>query len=175
MKHRVLALALILVTAACGDDDPGTHTQFSSDQYSFSVAYPTEWTAERDTFGTIVILLSPLLGGDDTFSENVNVVVEGLGGESLTLDEYMDLTMEALEDVIVDFNLLDYGPDTLGGEPAYLIEYTGTEPSVGLSLTWLQKITIHGTTAYVITYTGERDYSDFRDTALLIFDSWEWG
>lgn len=174
IRTCVLALALILVSTACGDDDPGTHTRFSSDQYPFSVSYPTEWRVERDTFGTIVIFLSPLLDADDTFSENVNVVVEDLQGEALTLAEYMDLTMEVLEEVIEDFRVVVEGPDTLGGEPAHFIEYTGTEPSVGVSLTWRQTITIHGSHAYVITYTGERDYSEFRDTALLIFDSWEW-
>jgi hypothetical protein len=174
IRTCVLGLAFVLVPAACGDGDPGTHTRFTSDQYPFSVSYPTEWRVERDTFGTIVIFLSPLLDTDDTFAENVNVVVEDLRGEELSLTEYMALTMDVLEDVIVDFHVLAEGPDTLGDEPAHFIEYTGTEPSVGVSLTWRQTITIHGAHAYVITYTGERDYSEFRDAALLIFDSWEW-
>jgi hypothetical protein len=180
----VLVAALTLTAAACGGTATTTTTTTDggarggrpvfSTEYPFAVSYPSEWTTELDSLGTVVIFLSPLLDAGDTFSENVNVVVESLRGSALSLDEYMDLTMEVLDEVIVGFSLADEGATTLGGRPAHFIEYTGTEPTVGLSLTWLQVIAIHDGNAYVVTYTGDRDYAEFRDTALRMIETWEW-
>jgi hypothetical protein len=89
-------------------------------------------------------------------------------------DAYIGLTLSNLELAIEDFEVVEEGPSTLGGEDAYLIGYTGTEPTTGLTLSWMQLIAIYEGQAYVITYTGQRDFLTFIDTAGAIFDSWEW-
>jgi hypothetical protein len=197
MKHpRPLAfvLAFALLAVACGDDGTSATTgptttdgaaattttiagselegfaRFGSGDYPFSMQYPEDWTVDPDNPGVVVMFLSPLTDGDQ-FSENVNVVVEDLGGADLTLDEYIGLAMAQLAPAIENFSLNDEFGDVMGGVDSWILTYSGTQN--GLDITWVQEIAVFEGHAYIVTYTGTDEYLDHRPDAIAMFQSFE--
>lgn len=190
LRPVVLVVALALFAVACGDDDTsitttsadtvattttistdpelGEFARFGSGDYPFSMEYPVDWTVDRDNPGVVVMFLSPLSDGDE-FSENVNVVVEDLGGADVTLEEYIELALAQLEPAIGNFSLNNQFGDVMGGVDSWILTYTGTES--GLDITWVQEIAIFEGQAYVFTYTGTDEYLDYRPYAIAMFHS----
>jgi hypothetical protein len=148
-------------------ESPGV---YENEEYGFRLMYPDGWTVQSEAFGSLVLIFSPLIG-DDTFAENVNVTVEDLSRTPLDLDQYVEVSLGTLESFVGGFTLVDERAGDMGGVPAHLIHYSGTFD--GAALTWVQMMAVHGDVAFVITYTGERDFDHYLDDALTIFDSWE--
>lgn len=159
-------------TTTSGGFDPGPTVRFGSSDYPFSIEYPANWESQRDSFGAVIIVLSPLTDSDDQFAENVNVVVEDLGGADLTLDEYVDLAVAQLESFIPGFLISDEFAAEMGDQPSWFIVYTGVQD--GDAYKWAQEIALFEGSAYIITYTGAPDGFDlYLPHALAIFESFE--
>ena len=190
-RSLAFALALALLAIACGDDDAtvttttgdaastttsggvdtGPMIRFGSGDHPFAISYPEDWETERDSFGAVIIMFSPLSGGSDQFSENVNVVVEDLEGADITLDEYVDLAVEQLTEFIPDIDISDEFPDEMDTQPSWVIAYTGTQD--GVEYNWVQEIALFDGSAYIITYTGEDEFDTYLVHAAEIFDSFD--
>jgi hypothetical protein len=198
---RTLLVGFLLILAACGDDaetvttvapttttatttttttttvapttttaaplPPGT---YSNAEHGFRVAYPKGWSVEEDAFGSIVLFASPLLDDDD-FAENVGITAEDLRGQIIALDDYAAASLEVVELIIPDFELLDEGPAEVGGAAAWTLFYSGT--FAARDVLWVQTLTIHRGLGFVLTYTGSRDFDHFLDDAMSIFESFE--
>jgi hypothetical protein len=181
VKLRLSALicCIALLAAACGDDDAtittsgdiGPMTRFDSGDHPFGISFPEDWDNERDSFGAVIIVFSPLSGDDDQFSENVNVVVEDLAGADLDLDGYLELATEQLLDFIPDIDFVDRYTDQMDEELSWVIVYTGTQDAI--EYTWIQEIALFDGSAYIITYTGEDEFDTYLAHASAIFDSFD--
>ncbi|HSM01643.1 MAG TPA: hypothetical protein VK960_04265 [Acidimicrobiia bacterium] len=162
------------VTTAPPDDGLGPFATFVSITHPFSVEYPESWDTEENSFGAVVTFLSPLTSADDPLRENVNVVVEDLGGVEVTLDEYLEVALSQLPSLIPDIQLNDQIDDIMGGVPSRIITYTGSQN--GIQFNWVQEIALFEGSAYVLTYTGlsnTDDYVEFRAYAIEIFHSFD--
>jgi hypothetical protein len=161
-------------TPATTDDGLGPFAEFFSIAHPFNVEYPESWEVEQDSFGAVVTFLSPLTSDDDPFHENVNLVIEDLGGADVTLEEYVDAAIAQLRNVIPDIQINDSFEDIMGEERSWLLTYTGTQE--GFGFTWVQEVALFEGNAYILTYTGLNegdDYVEFRPQAIAIFHSFD--
>jgi hypothetical protein len=120
-----------------------------------------------------VAILSPLEGDKDKFQENVNIVVQDLGGQEITTEQYAEVTKQSLGQVITDLKIAS-GDLVLAddGSEVYLLEYSGVQAGSDV-LNWKQAFTISGGKAYILTYTAEAANADaFAEEVEAIADSW---
>ena len=119
-----------------------------------------------------VAFVAPRENVSDIFQENVNIIVEDLSDQPMTLDEYTELSVQQLEQSVTDLNILDSSPFTLTDIPGHKVVYTGKQGQYDLK--WMQVWTVKNDKAYVISYTAETDtYSAFLGTAQEMIDSFE--
>lgn len=162
-KHIViLGSLLLLVGAGCtaspeSTNESATAMTYENSTHNFEITYPDGWEKQEPSEGPVVMFFSPLRSTDDTFSENVNIIVQDLGGV-VTLDQYVEASLEALGQGLQNFELESSERVTVDGTPAERITYTGSYE--GTPLKWTQWILLRGSNDYVITYTGEQDQFD---------------
>lgn len=150
---------------------------YRNEKYRFEIHYPSNWTRqEQEPFGTLALIfvafLSPQESASDMFLENINITVQDLSNQPMTLDEYTNLSINQMSQYITDFNIIDSSVTTLVGNPAHKIVYTGKEGQNNLK--WMQIWTIKDNKAYVITYTAKIDtYSNFLGTIQQMINSFK--
>jgi eukaryotic-like serine/threonine-protein kinase len=157
MKRTLLflgAAALSAATAfAAGDMLP-----YENAQAGIKLHYPEEWTKKEGTAGAVVTLVTDKTGGKDTFSENVNVMVQD-AGKAADLEGYTRLSVEQLKKMVNAFQLVTLEDAELGGKPAKRIRYTGKDKQ-GKTMEYFQTWTVDGNRAYLVTYGAEQ--AEFR-------------
>ena len=145
---------------------------YDSPAYGIRIKYPAEWTKQEQVMGAVVVFLAPTEGPSDIFQENVNIIVQDLSAQPMTLDEYTELGLGQIEQFITDANILDSTTATLAGIPGGRLVYTGKQGQYDLK--WMQVWTIKNDKAYVISYTAEIGrYSAFLETVEEMIDSFE--
>ncbi len=150
---------------------------YDNTTYRIRIKYPSEWTKSEGISGLTVAFLSPIESSSDNFRENLNVIV-GNFTQSMTLDEYIDFSINQLKKEITDFSIIDSSATTLAGNPAHKIIFTGTisgkSGNQGQFLKWMQVYTIKNNRSYVITYCAEvNKHSYFLDTIQKMINSFE--
>lgn len=139
--------------------------------YHIRIKYPSVWTKSEEIIGTIVAFLSPQESSSDSFRENLNVYIGNLS-QSMTLDDYIDLSNNQLKQLITDYSIIDSSATTLAGNPAHKVIFTGKQG--GFNLKWMQVYMIKNNRDYVISYTAEEDkYSYFLGTIQEMINSFE--
>lgn len=136
--------------------------------------YPVNYELSEDFAGiTIVYVLSEREDATDLFRENLNVNIQDLSAQPMTLDEYHNLSLEQIETFIANSEVISVNKTTLAGKPAYEVIYIG-QASEGYDLKWKQSWTVVDDTAYVITYTAESsqfdNYLDIFNKAFSTFE-----
>lgn len=67
------------------------------DTDEFSVEYPAHWEMDNSgRSGTSFIVLSPADGQGDTFRENVNLIIDDMGADAMSLEDFAELSMTQL-------------------------------------------------------------------------------
>ncbi|BBI31446.1 PsbP-related protein [Cohnella abietis] len=145
---------------------------FESKENGTSIQYPESWTTQENIPGAIIAFLTPLEGENDKFQESVNIVVQDLGGQAITLEQYGELSKQSLPQFITDMELIDAElAKTDAGTEFYTLEYTGKQGAFDLH--WRQIVTISGGKAYILSYTAEPDSFDkYVETVGTMVDSW---
>jgi hypothetical protein len=118
----------------------------------FVIQYPETWTLRENNLNTIVSILSPLSSKTDTFAENINVVSERIGDNSMTLDQYYTLSEASLKKHFSDFKLLRNEKTTLSDLPARMVVYHASQNNLKLRTT--QVFTLKDGAAFIITLTN---------------------
>ena len=122
--------------------------------------------------GSVVAFLSPIEGTSDDLQENVNILVQDLSAQPMTLDEYTDLSLGQIEQFVTDAVILDSSAATLAGNPGHKAVYTGKQGQYDLQ--WMQVWTVKNDKAYVISYTAEAtEYSAVLATVQEMIESFE--
>jgi serine/threonine-protein kinase len=143
-----------------------------SPDYGIRIKYPADWTKDEQIMGAVVVFFAPTEGPSDIFQENVNIIVQDLSAQPMTLDEYTELSLGQIEQFITDPSILDSSAVTLADIPGHRVVYTGKQGQYDLK--WMQVWTVQNNKAYVISYTAETSkYSTFLGTAQEMIDSFE--
>ncbi|MGL5831742.1 MAG: PsbP-related protein, partial [Waterburya sp.] len=136
----------------------------------FEVGYPELWSKENrdDFFATGVIFLSPLENAQDTFKEQVSILVEVLP-QDMSLAKY---TEESIAEIkrLSDPNVSTAQTINLGKQEARQVIYSGEEN--GTPVRRMQTWSIKNNQAYVITYTAQPDsYESYLPTVEKMIES----
>jgi serine/threonine-protein kinase len=145
---------------------------YDSPDYGIRIKYPAEWTKQEQVMGAVVVFFAPTEGPSDIFQDNVNIIVQDLSAQPMTLDEYTELSLGQIEQFITDPSILDSSAVTLADIPGHRVVYTGKQGQYDLK--WMQVWTVQNNKAYVISYTAETSkYSAFLETVQEMIDSFE--
>ncbi|MDE3256044.1 MAG: hypothetical protein KGN97_08720 [Bacteroidota bacterium] len=127
---------------------------YSADHYA--VEYPSTWELNQSRLmGTNFILFSPLENENDTFRENVNLLIQDLPGQTYDLDKIIALTEKQVKDMINNADLeLSKRIETKKG-PYHKLIYSGDQGKYQLKFE--QYVWIIQQKAYILTLTCERN------------------
>jgi eukaryotic-like serine/threonine-protein kinase len=165
MKHAMfLVLTSILCCLSCVF--AGEFTTYTSPTFNFDIRYPQEWEIKQ--ISGIVVFLSPLDSQNDTFRENVNVVVEDLGSNRVTVEQYV----KAADDVWMRSD------STLKFENAKKTKLNGEDAfytiAVNEKIKYKQYKLVKNNQAFIITYTSEPEkFNQFLNIAETIMASFK--
>lgn len=148
MFKRAALLAALAVTLAA----PAAMA-FESDKDGFSMDFPGTWQTRENFMSTSVIGLSPLESANDTFAENVNVVVEELS-QNVPLTTYTKASGQNLAKFLNQYKLLENKTVQLNGHDAQRLVYEHTQGQFKLRA--LVYLVVEGDRGYVLTCTAER-------------------
>lgn len=163
MNKLLLCLVLVVVV-------PGwlTYTDVAN---RYSIDYPKEWTKSTIPSGAPgVAFLTPKDGPNDVFQENVNVIVQDLSDQPMTLDEYTDLNKKQLVQLVGASALTSIQPTKLAGADAKVALYSMKYGAYTLKIK--QYWTVKNKKAFVLTYTAFPDqYARYEGTATQLINS----
>ncbi len=108
----------------------------------FTVSYPANWNKRDNVYGTHGVQLSPNPAIRD------NVLIDVVQQPGATLDSWAQEKIGSINSR-PGANILQLSPTTLGGNPAYKIEYLWEGDKI------LEMWTVVGDKIYSISYTGE--------------------
>jgi eukaryotic-like serine/threonine-protein kinase len=151
-------------------------TSYNNTELGIYLQYPANWSKTEEKFNAIVNVISFISTPEndtDTFTENVNIAIEPLQNESITLEEYSNTTLSALSNVFENFSLISKENTNLDGVPAIKIIFSITQPQITdqsrdidtikqIPMKIMQILSVKEGKAYVIIYSAEEArYDDY--------------
>ena len=134
----------------------------------FSMQYPKEWSQKAQN--NAILFLSPRADANDQFQENVNIMLQDLSAQPMTLEQYTDFSKKQLVEAFGANAIVSEGAATLAGQKTHYFVYNMTYQGHSLKIKgeWF----IKGKTAYLFTYTAEpSQYAKYEETATAIINS----
>jgi serine/threonine-protein kinase len=140
------------------------------------IQYPSDWEKlEFNQRNVVVIFRSPPENSSDTKLENLLIQVGNLPSQNITLDEIASANINALNQSLIDFELIELNATTLSGNnPAHKVVYTNREGKDERKT--MQVLSIKEDKVYLITYTAEASrYDRYLPTIQKMIDSFRTG
>ena len=148
-----------------------TYLNYTSAAFGIAIKYPSTWTKDEQFTGAVVAFASPSESSSGASGGIVSVVVEELP-EPMTLSEYNDATIAALNQSMIDFNLSETTAATLDNNPAHKIVYTTKQNQ--LNLRAMQVWTLKDNKTYILTYGATPvNYDKYQTIVQDMFSSFK--
>ena len=146
---------------------PGWLT-YTDSTNKFTMSYPKEWSQQAS--GNIVAFLSPKADAKDQFQENVNLMLQDISAQPMTLEQYTDLTKKQVTDAGGAGAIVSQAPTVLAGHKAMQLIYNFSYQ--GHALKVKQYYFIKGKTVFLFSYTAEPgQFAKYEQTATAIINS----
>ena len=147
--------------------DNGNGTEPNGDNGSNGDLFEgAEWSMEiADGWAVTEAMGMSVLSAEDGSGSNINVIVENMQG--LSLEDYLDVNLEMLEEFFDDFDMVDLDHVEINGKDAIAIAYASG--FMGVQMTYQFFVESDGT-AFIITYT-RMDEADRLDDVLAMLDT----
>ena len=151
-------------------------TSYNNTELGIYLQYPANWSKMEEKFDAnvnVISFISTPENDTDTFTENVNIAIEPLQNESITLEEYSNTTLAALSNVFENFSLISKENTNLDGVPAIKIIFSITQTQITdqsrdidtikqIPMKIMQILSVKEGKAYVIIYSAEEaKYDDY--------------
>ena len=171
MKFR-LSIAFILLTQLGVAQSNLTYKNFTHDGYKLDV--PTNWRIDTSkTLGANFFAFSPADDNTlDKFSENVNVMIQNLQGQDISLQQYKEISenqFNSLSDKFSDVETVIYKKGT---SEFLIFKYKMKQGNLALNV--FSKCMIRNGSAYLATFayeeTASDKYKDISDRIILSFE-----
>lgn len=170
MLNTLLAFIMIIGSSSCSQEKMDKHTDSK-----YEISYPERWIKQQK--GTTTFFLSPKENEKDLFQENVNVMVQDLSSQQMTLEDYTNLTKQQVTQAFGSSAIVSVKDLNFAGQQAKEMVYNMPKnPMQGrnLNLKLRQVWFIKGNNAYLLTYTAQSsEYDNYLETAKGIFDSFK--
>lgn len=149
---------------------------YKNPTYRIRIQYPSDWEKlEFNQRNIVVIFRSPPENSSDTKLENLLIQVGNLPSQNITLDEIASANINALNQSLIDFELIELNATTLSGNnPAHKVVYTNREGKDERKT--MHILSIKDDKVYLITYTAEASrYDRYLPTIQKMIDSFRIG
>ena len=153
LQQQAQAAANARALARTKSESPLTGTYGNAD-YHLNIQYPNTWQMQElkqkeENLTLLVMFLSPLAPGD-TIRENINLVIEDISKNPLTLDDYTTSGLEKERKFFDSFKIIESINTTLAALPAHSVTYTASLK--GQTLEFRQVWVLRGKEAHVWTF-----------------------
>lgn len=139
----------------------------------YCISYPKEWHFNQmDQMGVNFIITAPKESAVDSINESVNLMIQNLSGLGLDLDKFTALSVNQIQKLINNYNIIENKTIKTGKVEHQKITYSGIHGIYNLLTE--QHYWIVGGKAYILTLTlsNEKDSSkQMKETGELIFNS----
>lgn len=142
---------------------------FEDSAKKFSVSYPSNWEQIAQNYQNQIIngFLAPYDNQNDSFRENLNVIVETYQSP-IQLDNYYQWNINQLK-AFPDIQILGNYDALVSGVPSKILIYSRSQS--GKNLTFSQVFLVQGNTGYILTFTAESDkYQAYQPIFQQIMD-----
>jgi hypothetical protein len=171
MKLLYLAF-LVALLASCKSEEGAIDTSNweTYEGANYTIKYPQDWTLDVDGMMNTSFFISSPLGGDDTFSENINLLTQDLTRFPMSLDEYVELSINQVETLVPEGHLKKEerlnGPKYAYHSVLYSARFNDNR------LMTAQYYWVIENTAYILTFTAlAADYEEYRALGYGIMNS----
>jgi hypothetical protein len=124
------------------------------DEHNYTIHYPDSFELSKaGQMGTSFVLFSKQTSKRDLFRENINLLIQDLGGQKIDLDEYVELSEKQVKTLITNGNLIESKRIKTTETEYHKIIYTGVQGKFNLKFEqyfWIMK-----GEAYILTLTCE--------------------
>lgn len=137
----------------------------------YQLQYQPSWRLDTSKImGTELFLFAPLENAADKFSENINVLIQDLSGQNITLEDYKEITEKQIREMVVDGKIFESTIRKTEEVDYYLVTYEMTQQKTRLKIT--SKCFIKNEKAYLATFTTEFDkYDQYKKTGEAMINS----
>lgn len=171
--HSIIIFTLLFSKLLLAQESTSNAAWKTLESEEYSIQYPSTWELNKSgLMGTAFIFLSQPEGPSDDFRENVNLVVQALNGQKVSMDQFVQLTKNQLEVMINDVNILYDERLEKAGMDYHRMIYTGTQDGFNLKLE--QYYFLANDKVYVLTLTCKIvDFEDYAEIGEKIMGSFE--
>lgn len=169
-KNLLIVLALFISTTLFAQDDWKT---LKNENYAIS--YPSDWVSsdQKPQPSIKVLLLSDENSQkDDQFRENINLNLEDLKGQTLSLEEYANISLDQIKKQIPNAEILSNEAIKIDNwEAKSVVWYADFGTMI---LKFKQVFLINNGTAFVLTYSSTKtEFDDYIEIADKIINSFK--
>jgi len=124
---------------------------------NYSINYPDSFDLDKSgQMGMSFVLLSKQTSAQDFFRENINLVIQSTAGYNISLDQYVQISLDQISTFISNENIIESERiKENNSKEFHRLVYTGEQGQYNLK--WLQYYWIVDENAYVLTLTCEID------------------
>jgi hypothetical protein len=173
------AIIIIATMTACGqakqknmqDANPSDWKTFEHRDYT--VQYPDSFELNTSgQMGMSFLLLSKQTSPNDMFRENVNLIIQDLRGQNISMDDYVEISENQIKTIITEGNIIESKRIEKDNSEFHEIVFTGKQGV--LEVKFVQYYIIKNEKAYVLTLTAETEQFDsYKTVGKGIMDSFK--
>lgn len=167
-KKHYFTIILVLFTLLCF----GQNKFETYETEVFKIQYPMNWSLQTSNdFGASFAISSPLLNSEDKFSENVNLIVQNLKGQNVSLDQYVNISKNQLKS-LPKCQFIESKRFSKENLEYHSIIFKAFLQERKLKIQ--QMYLIKNNFAYVLTFTAlEKDYDMYKNTSKKVLNSFK--
>lgn len=144
--------------------------EYTDSNYNFKLQYPATWSSGAEQ--GMLIFKTAKDGTEDNFQENVNVIIQDLSAQPMTLAEFTKLSLDQYGEMGETVQIVSIDDAKLAGIAAKkaIVKMNYYSLPLKLKQLWF----IKDNKAYMLTYTAlETTYSAFENDATQLMMSFE--
>lgn len=171
MKKILNIILFLSIFISCSDDSSIKYE--SQKGYSFHYS-SNNWDVEKNPDITLLVNKADK---NPSFKSNINIVVQDLAGQPISLEDYHLLTLNQMEQALGRNTVESDKEVKISGSPAKEIVYTmpqNVNKADASDLKLKQVYLIKNNKAYLITYTAKMDdFATFLNSANEVFETFK--
>ena len=181
-KLQITLFLIFAISAlACGQSQPkkskikkeklSEWKSLSNDK--FEIKYPSDWDVDQSgLMGTSFLIFSQITDESDNFKENVNLLVQDLSENKLTLDTFVESSENQIETAFVNGKLISSDRIKNNGREYHKLVFAGEQQIYDLQFE--QYYWVIEDEAYVLTLTCEIDqFNNYKEVGEKILNTFK--
>jgi hypothetical protein len=155
MKQGLL-LVFLLATQLINSQSNGKNETKEINKNGYSIVFPATLRVDETTMnGSDFFLFTEKTSPEDSFVENINLVVQNLATLNIDLNRFVEITVSQIN---TRAKLIESQRGVSNGSEYHQLVYEGVFD--GLTLKFLQYDFVKNDTAYILTYSAKKDEFD---------------